>query len=109
MAETVLKLIPLRQIRENPVALRAVNRTSDGYVELVDSIKRNGVYNGILVREVKDPDSGEVLYGLIDGLHRFSAAQDAGLTEIPAQVRSMADAEVLEAQVIANQEGCLAA
>lgn len=102
MAETILKVIPLKNIRENPVALREVNRTSEQYTELVDSVRKNGVLNAILVREVRNPDTGEILYGLIDGLHRFSAAQDAGLSEIPAQVRAMGDAEVLEAQVLAN-------
>ncbi len=103
MAEVAqLKLIPLNRIRESAVALRAVDRKSGQYLELVDSIRKNGVMNAILVREIKDQDSGEILYGLIDGLHRFSGAQDAGLAEIPAQIRSMADAAVLEAQVIAN-------
>jgi len=102
MSQTVLASIPLSSIRENPVALRNVNRMSPTYKELVDSVKRSGILNAILVREIVDPRTKVVVYGLIDGLHRFSAAQDAGLTEIPAQVRSMEDAAVLEAQVIAN-------
>lgn len=101
MAENRLLKIPLNKIRENPVALRSVNKQSDEYVGLVDSVRKNGVLNSITVREVKNGD-GETVYGLIDGLHRFSAASDAGLTEIPAQVLSMDDAAVLEAQVVAN-------
>lgn len=110
MAEqkTTLQHIPLAQIRENPVALRSVNRTSEEYLGLVDSIRINhskggpGVLNPINVREAKDPDTGELVYGLIDGLHRFTAAQDAGLETIPAQVVTMSDAEILEAQIMAN-------
>lgn len=94
--------IPLSKIRENPVALRSVNRTTEAYQGLVDSIKRDGVLTAILVREVEDPDTKETVYGLIDGLHRFSASQDAGKDTIPAQVTSMEDADVLEAQVLAN-------
>lgn len=94
--------IPISKIRENPVALRSVNRQSEEYLGLVDSIRRSGVLNAILVREIRDPETGEMLYGLVDGLHRFSASQDAGLSEIPAQVRKMEDAAVLEAQIIAN-------
>lgn len=102
MSDSTLKSIPVDKIRENPVALRTVNRSSEEYLGLVDSIRRNGILNPILVREVKDPSTGETLYGLIDGLHRFTASQDAGLSEIPAQVRSMEDAEILEAQILAN-------
>lgn len=99
---TELKSIPLVHIRENPNALREVNRSTEGYQGLVDSIQKNGVLNAILVRECVDPNTKTTFYGLIDGLHRFNAAKDAGLTEIPAQVRSMDDADVLEAQVLAN-------
>jgi ParB/RepB/Spo0J family partition protein len=102
MADAVLKTIPLKDIRENPVALRSVNRQSEEYLGLVDSIRRNGILNPILVREIRDPETGSLVYGLIDGLHRYSGAQDAGLTEVPAQVRSMEDGEVLEAQILAN-------
>lgn len=95
-------MIPLSKIRENPVALRSVNRTSPDYLGLVDSIKQVGVMSSISVRELKDPATGDVLYGLIDGLHRFSAAQDAGLSEIPAQIKTFNEAAILEAQIIAN-------
>lgn len=94
--------IPLVQIRENPVALRSVNRTTEEYTGLVDSIRQNGVLNPVLVREFHDPDTKELVYGLIDGLHRFTASQDAGRESIPAQVTSMEDADVLEAQILAN-------
>lgn len=100
--KTQLLHIPLAKIRENPVALRTVNRTTEEYTGLVDSIRKNGVLNPILVREVLDPDTNEKVYGLVDGLHRFTASQDAGKDTIPAQVTSLEDAEVLEAQVLAN-------
>lgn len=94
--------IPLSEIRENPVALRNVDRTNESYLGLVDSIRTSGVLNAIVVREITDPETKQKLYGLIDGLHRFSASKDAGRTTIPAQVIAMADAEVLEAQVVGN-------
>lgn len=98
-----LKEIAIASIRENPVALRAVNRQDEGYIQLVDSIRIKGVLNPILVREIQEegPD-GEKLFGLVDGLQRFSASQDAGRTHIPAQVIALSDAEVLEAQIITN-------
>lgn len=96
-----LKMIPLDKIRENPVALRSVNRQTEAYLGLVDSIRTHGVLNPINVREVQG-SNGDTVYGLIDGLQRYTASGDAGLKEIPAQVVEKSDAEVLEAQIIAN-------
>jgi ParB/RepB/Spo0J family partition protein len=93
--------IPLSAIRENPVALRSVNRQTAEYKEFADSIRINGVLNPIVVREIESPD-GTQLYGIIEGLHRYTGSLDAGHTDIPAQVINMADAQVLEAQVIGN-------
>lgn len=97
-----LKVIPLTSIRENPVALRTVNRGDPDYICLIDSIKDRGVLNPILVRELPKGDDGAQLYGLIDGLHRFSACCDGGLDAIPAQIINMDDGAVLEAQLIGN-------
>lgn len=94
--------IALDLIKENPVALRPVNRKEPAYLELVESIREKGVLNAISVREVYDEETGKTYYGLIDGLHRFTAAKDAGLTDIPATVKNMDDAEVEEAQIMAN-------
>lgn len=102
MAQTELKHIPLNKIRENPVALRNVNRESEEYQGLVDSIRKDGVLNAIVVREIQDPDTKETLYGLIDGLHRFTASQDAGKDSIPAHVTTLDEGRILEAQILAN-------
>lgn len=102
MSEGTLMRIAVGKIRENPAALRAVNRQSEEYLGLVDSVKSRGVMNPIVVREIKDEKTGDVLYGLVDGLHRYSAAMDAGLAEINAVVINMSDGEVEEAQIIAN-------
>lgn len=102
MAETQLKHIKLSEIRENPNALRQVNRQHEDYQGLVDSIKRNGVYNAIVVRECIDPETKLPYYCLVDGLHRFTASKDAGLESIPCQIKSMEDAAALEAQIVTN-------
>jgi len=94
-------LIPLKDIRENEVALRSVNRESEQYKGLVDSIRKSGILNAISVRPMKDA-GGTEFYELIDGLHRFTASQDAGLTKIPAIVKSVEKQEVLHMQVMAN-------
>jgi len=101
MTQNSLLMIPIEQIKENPVALRGVNRQSETFIGLVDSIKLRGVLNPITVR-AKDDGSGVITYELIDGLQRFSASCEAGIKSIPAQVMAMKDAEVLEAQLMAN-------
>lgn len=99
---TELKHIPLAKVRQNSVALREVDKKSEAYIGLLDSVRTSGILNPINVREFVDPETKETFYSVIDGLHRFTASLDAGLTEIPAQVLSMADADVLKAQLIAN-------
>jgi ParB/RepB/Spo0J family partition protein len=94
--------LPVVKIRENPVALRNVNFESEQYLGLVDSIKQVGLMNPISVRQRVDTETQEEYWELVDGLHRFSACRDAGLTVIPVNVMDLADSEVLEAQVIAN-------
>jgi ParB/RepB/Spo0J family partition protein len=99
--KTKLKEIPLKNIRESKVALRDVDKSDEQYIGLVDSIRGRGVLNPILVRELGKED-GEMYYSLVDGLQRFNASQDAGRETIPAQIIEMSDAQVLEAQIIAN-------
>lgn len=93
--------IPLALIEKSEVALRGVNRQSEEFQQLVNSIRKRGVLNSILVRKIVAP-GGVVKYGLIDGLQRFTASGDAGRTHIPANVVEMDDAELLEAQIITN-------
>lgn len=93
--------IPLSSIRENPVALRAVNRQDADYLSFRDSVRTVGVLNPIVVREIPSSE-GEKLYGIIEGLHRYTASLDSGLPDIPAHVMNMSDADVMEAQLIGN-------
>lgn len=97
-----LLYIKVNEIHENPVALRSVNQESEDFLGLVDSIRSRGVMNAISVRRKVDTDSGDQFYELIDGLHRYAATMAAGLEMIPAQVLTLEDAEVLEAQIIGN-------
>lgn len=65
--------------------------------ELTASVKDHGVVQPILVRTIK-----EGKYELVAGERRWRASKAAGLTEIPATVRELTDAQVLEIQVIEN-------
>jgi ParB/RepB/Spo0J family partition protein len=100
-APSDLRNVPTSAIRENPVALRGVDRESEKYVSLRDAIGRMGILNPINVREKWEPD-GSTYFEICDGLHRYSTAKDLGLETIPVNVISFNDAEVLEAQVTAN-------
>ncbi|TWI80544.1 ParB/RepB/Spo0J family partition protein [Lacibacter cauensis] len=78
-----------RQIDEDPAELE----------QLVASVKKDGIFQPVLVRTHKtEPDR----YELIFGNRRFAAAQLAQLETIPAQVKEVADDNILEVQVIEN-------
>lgn len=66
--------------------------------ELAQSIKEKGVIQPIIVRSI---DGGEN-FELIAGERRFRAAQKLALVEIPAIVRRVPDADVLEMSIIEN-------
>lgn len=101
--ESRLEQIPIDKIMENVDSLRpVVDKTTVEYRQLADSVARSGVMLPILVRPVVDPVDGTEKYGLIDGLHRYNAAMDAGLKSIPAQIGSLQEADLIEAQIIAN-------
>lgn len=102
MAER-LATIPVSKIRENTEALRTeVLKESEQYIDLVNSIKAFGFTSSIRVREEHDEATGELYYRLVDGLHRYSAACEVGLTELPALITDMAADKVLAAQIAAN-------
>ncbi|QLI81341.1 ParB/RepB/Spo0J family partition protein [Chitinibacter fontanus] len=65
--------------------------------ELANSIRAQGLMQPILVREV-----GLEQYEIIAGERRWRAAQLAGLTEIPALVREIADEAALAMALIEN-------
>jgi len=92
--------VKLALIRESEVALRAVNRQSEKYLQLVESIRKVGVLNSITVRQ----DTDGTHFVLVDGLQRLTASRDAGLEEVPANLMDGTPDEmaVLQAQIIAN-------
>lgn len=97
-------VIDIEEIRENPVALRAVNLESEEYIGLRDAIASVGILNPISVRQQTTVVDGKNIsfYELIDGLHRYSAAKQCGLTKIPVNILSLDDAATKEAQILAN-------
>jgi ParB family chromosome partitioning protein len=97
-----LRNISVSDVVENAVALRTVNRESEEFQGLVDSIRQKGFFGTITVRERTDSETGETTFEIVDGLHRFTAAKEAGLDTIGADVVDLDDDEVLEAQIMTN-------
>jgi len=97
-----LKVVPISDIRKNPIALRTVDKSAEKYLGLVQSIKEKGILNTIVVRPQRDPETTEEYLELVDGLHRFSAAVDAGLTEVNVNIVPLDQDQMLESQIIAN-------
>lgn len=93
---TAINDIQLSQISANPDQPR---RTFDeaSIDELASSIRELGIIQPLSLRKV-GPDS----YQIIAGERRFRAAQRAGLTSVPAYIRTANDAELTEMALIEN-------
>lgn len=74
--------------------------------ELAESIKATGVHQPILLRPLpgaRVPDTGPgIEFEIVSGERRWRASQQAGARTVPALVRPMTDAQVLEVQLIEN-------
>jgi ParB/RepB/Spo0J family partition protein len=76
------------------------NITADSLKTLAESIKLQGVIQPILAR----PNGGPGKFEIVAGERRWRAAKLAGLTEIPANVRVLTDAQALELAVVENNQ-----
>jgi len=91
--------IVLEAIREAPSQPR---KTYGPMEDLVDSIKRLGVLQPILVRPCEATPTSPAVFEVVFGHRRLRAAREAGLAQIPATIRELRDLEVLEAQLVEN-------
>ncbi len=98
MLKPTFGLVDLRFIKESPEHHRGVNKQSEEYQGLVNSIIDRGVVMPITLRPIGP--NGE--FEIIKGLHRYNAALDAGLKVIPATVIEMTDEQVRECKLIAS-------
>ena len=73
----------------------------DSLEELADSIRSQGVVQPIVVRPVGKTGNSE-RYEIIAGERRWRAAQIAGLAEIPAVIRDVADEDAIAMALIEN-------
>jgi ParB family chromosome partitioning protein len=99
-------IVAISDIRPNPVALRAVDRESEDYIQLRDSIgdPSIGLLNPINVRKREETVDDELItyFEIIDGLHRYSACSEVGFDEIPILIKDMNETEVFLAQIVGN-------
>ena len=88
--------IKISEIEVNPFQPRT-DFDHDALMELADSIKLQGLIQPITVRKVTAHK-----YQLISGERRLRASKLAGLTQIPAYVRTANDQQMLEMALIEN-------
>jgi len=88
--------VPLSAIDPNPYQPR-VDIPPESLRELVESVKRHGVVEPVLLRP--RPDGR---YELVAGQRRLLAARQAGLKSLPAVVRPLDDRDVLMLSLVEN-------
>ncbi len=94
----VVKQIPLAQIGANPDQPRKTFTESE-LSDLAESIKQQGVLQPILLRSVSNRPYA---YEIVAGERRFRASKLAGLSEIPALVKTIDTANAMEIALIEN-------
>ena len=103
----------LTDIKPPTIVLRPVRRQTPEFIEMVESAKKDGIFQPILVRPLhcigcSQPEcvgsscsrkKKEHSYEPVDGNHRYESAKEAGLHEVPVAVREMSDRQVKVAQI----------
>lgn len=93
---TAINEVALEQIQPNPEQPRT-NFGEEALAELAASIRELGIIQPLSLRKL-GPDS----YQIIAGERRFRAARMAGLTSVPAYIRTANEAELTEMALIEN-------
>ena len=98
LERVVVKPIPLAQISPNPDQPRKTFSENE-LKELAESIKEKGVLVPIILRTVQNKP---YLYEIVAGERRYRAAKIAGLSEIPALVKTLTNQNAMEIALIEN-------
>ncbi len=88
--------IPLDRIEANPNQPRR-DFSSETLGELAESIRQIGIIQPVTLHQIS-PDR----YMIIAGERRWRAAQMAGLKTIPAYIRTLSDASIMEMALVEN-------
>lgn len=95
-SEGDIRLIPVDEVTPNPFQPR-ISFDRQALDELAASIKTLGLIQPITVRRMQDGK-----YQIISGERRYRASKAAGMTTIPAYIRSTDDAGMLEMAIVEN-------
>ncbi len=94
----VVRQIPLAQIGVNPDQPRKTFTPAD-LEDLASSIREKGVLTPIMLRTVQ---GRAYMYEIVAGERRYRASKMAGLAEIPAIIKNLADDNAMEIALIEN-------
>jgi ParB/RepB/Spo0J family partition protein len=97
--QTAIRHIPIEGLQLSTTGSQAERRRHFDKVaiaDLADSIRTVGLLQPIVARAVNGH------FEIVAGERRFLAAREAGLDEIPVNVRELTDEQVLEVQLIEN-------
>ena len=95
---TTINEIPLDQIEANPNQPRR-DFDEDALDELAASIKEIGIIQPITLHQISSDK-----YMIIAGERRWRASQIAGLTTIPAYIRTLDDASIMTMALVENSQ-----
>ncbi len=100
--EEELQRLPLDLLQRGRYQPR-LDMRPETLAELAESIRAQGVVQPIVVRPLDAPDQrGVQRYEIIAGERRWRAAQQAGLSEIPAVIRRVPDEAAIAMALIEN-------
>jgi len=92
-----MNTLPITQLHPSPLNPRHELDSEDPHLlDLVDSVRRSGVLQPLLVRPTGDG------HEVVCGHSRMAAAHAVGLTELPVVEREMSDADALECMMAEN-------
>jgi len=97
-----VQAIPVASIAPSHTNPRQRTADEKSLADLVESVRRHGILQPVLVRRLDDAPVGMPTFEIVCGHRRHAAAQAAGLETVPALVRELSDVEALEVQVIEN-------
>lgn len=90
----------IAEIRISPDNRKRFNEQA--LIELAASIKAMGVAQPILMRPVTPTPEQPEIYEIVAGERRYRASTIAGLTEIPAMVRTLTDLQAAKIRILEN-------
>ncbi len=90
-------MVPVDKIVANPNQPRR-DFSEAALKDLADSIRQKGIVQPLILRPGGEPG----LFQIVAGERRWRSAQMAGLHEVPAIIRDLDDADVLEIAIIEN-------